>query len=256
MNSMIAYFILLLMALSQAGLSQVAINTSGANADPSSMLDVNATDKGLLIPRVSLSGVANNILPIYHPAAGLLVYNIEGNSLSSGIYVWNGTIWESLATLLQVLNALPGPPWSIGPGVYGEMFEYHSIDTYSSISVPASGTYVPWISAEIVEIYGISYTSSTFMMETSGVYSVAFNSVVRLSVNEKIVDVALFVNGIRQDDLHGRAGITQPNISYDISFSGIITLLADDLVTVCYTMNDGGVINVEIANFSLTKIAD
>lgn len=79
----------------------VGINTSGSNADASSMLDVSATDKGILIPRVALTNVTNSATPVNSPAAGLLVYNtnaaVTGGS-GVGFYFWSGSVWTKMAT--------------------------------------------------------------------------------------------------------------------------------------------------------------
>jgi hypothetical protein len=81
-------FILLLTAcITQA---QVAINTTGANADNSAMLDVTSTTKGMLIPRMT-SGQRSSIVS---PAAGLLVYD---NTLSL-FYYYTGSAWAPIAT--------------------------------------------------------------------------------------------------------------------------------------------------------------
>ena len=59
-NSVFVIFTLLSCAVySQQG---VSINTAGTAADPSAMLDVSSTSKGLLIPRVSLASV-NDVVP-------------------------------------------------------------------------------------------------------------------------------------------------------------------------------------------------
>ncbi len=68
--------------------TQVGINTE--SPEPSAALDINATDKGLLIPRVETSSVAS-------PATGLMVYQPSDN----GFYFYNGTEWQKLGTVVQ-----------------------------------------------------------------------------------------------------------------------------------------------------------
>ncbi len=70
----------------------VSINTTGNAPDNSSMLDVNAADKGILIPRVALVSPSN---PIASPATSLLVYNTSttGTYATPGFYYFNGTDW-------------------------------------------------------------------------------------------------------------------------------------------------------------------
>ncbi|SDI37856.1 hypothetical protein [Chryseobacterium jejuense] len=67
-------YFLLTMCLSVSHYSQVGINTN-ASPDVSAALHINSTNKGLLIPRVSLSGVTD-ITTIKNPANGLLVFNL------------------------------------------------------------------------------------------------------------------------------------------------------------------------------------
>jgi hypothetical protein len=69
--------------------------------ESSAQLDVNATDKGFLPPRVALQAV-NNATPINAPAAGLLVFNTATagtppNNVIPGYYYWNGTKWDKLS---------------------------------------------------------------------------------------------------------------------------------------------------------------
>ncbi len=76
----------------------VSINTDGSNADASSILDVKATDKGVLVPRVSLTDVTS-ASPVSSPASGLLVYNTNATVTGGhgvGFYVWNGSSWIKL----------------------------------------------------------------------------------------------------------------------------------------------------------------
>ncbi|NML71775.1 hypothetical protein HHL23_18520 [Chryseobacterium sp. RP-3-3] len=83
--------------------SQVGIVTP--SPDPSAMLDVVASDKGLLIPRVALTSATDQIT-VPSPAVGLLVYNTGAAALTfkgfpqkftSGVlYSGNGTITYSV----------------------------------------------------------------------------------------------------------------------------------------------------------------
>ncbi|MFB6258153.1 MAG: hypothetical protein ABEH38_05630, partial [Flavobacteriales bacterium] len=53
----------------------VGVNTTGAAPDPSAMLDVSASDKGVLIPRVQLNDVTTQAPISAAPVEGLLIYN-------------------------------------------------------------------------------------------------------------------------------------------------------------------------------------
>ena len=64
----------------------VSISKNAVAADTTAMLDINSTEKGLLIPRMTAqqkSGIAN-------PATGLLIYQVDGDT---GFYYYNGNGW-------------------------------------------------------------------------------------------------------------------------------------------------------------------
>ncbi len=88
--------------------AQVAINTDGSNPDNSAMLDVNSAGKGLLIPRVALTGTLD-AATIASPAISLLIYNTatagtSPNNVTPGYYYWNGTAWTTLANSPWTVN--------------------------------------------------------------------------------------------------------------------------------------------------------
>lgn len=83
--------------------SQVAVNTDGSTPAASAMLDVSATNKGFLPPRLSLLSVTD-ITTIPSPAAGLLVYNTNSSIAGgngAGYYYFSGTKWIRLASGTQ-----------------------------------------------------------------------------------------------------------------------------------------------------------
>jgi hypothetical protein len=83
----------------------IAVNSDGSAADGSAMLDVKATDKGILIPRVALTSAVTT------PVNGLLVYQTGG---TPGFYYYNGTVWIYIqnsdnANITLLGNAFNGP---------------------------------------------------------------------------------------------------------------------------------------------------
>jgi hypothetical protein len=69
----------------------------GTSADEdSARLEVSATNKGVLIPRIALTG-DNDITSITSPSFSLLVYNTStitgANAVQPSFYYWNGTKW-------------------------------------------------------------------------------------------------------------------------------------------------------------------
>ncbi|WP_136467738.1 hypothetical protein [Flagellimonas onchidii] len=82
--------------------TSTGINT--LNPDASSILDVSATDKGVLLPRVALTGETDTST-IIAPAEGLTVFVPDGSGLSEGYYYYNGTKWVGLLSGKTTLPA-------------------------------------------------------------------------------------------------------------------------------------------------------
>jgi hypothetical protein len=107
MKKVLLFFLLF---VSQAAFAQTGIGTTTPNA--SAKLDVSATDRGFLPPRVTLTA-ANAFAPITgtsSAAAGLLVYNTATagtapNNVIPGYYYWNGTSWIQIAGGLLIDNS-------------------------------------------------------------------------------------------------------------------------------------------------------
>jgi len=83
----------ILLVLPLAIFSQVGIGTT--TPDPSSILDVTATDKGVLIPRVDIADL-NTAAPVTAPVESLLVYNTAAGT-GVGFHYWDGAKWTPLA---------------------------------------------------------------------------------------------------------------------------------------------------------------
>lgn len=87
--------------------AQIGINTS--NPDPSSTLEIFATNKGVSFPHIVLTD-RNATSPISDPKESLLVYNTNENIVGGkGFYFWNGSKWDFVFndlnhTLLQNLT--------------------------------------------------------------------------------------------------------------------------------------------------------
>ena len=78
---------LLFLFITTISFSQVGIGTT--TPDASSVLDITATDAGLLVPRMTLTN-RNNISA---PATGLMIYQTDN---TSGFYFYDGSAWSAL----------------------------------------------------------------------------------------------------------------------------------------------------------------
>jgi len=86
----IASSIILLMFSQTLFAQGVGINNDNSNPDPSAMLDVKSTDKGMLVPRMSTA----QRTAITAPAVGLLVFDLTTN----GFWYFDGTAWIQISS--------------------------------------------------------------------------------------------------------------------------------------------------------------
>lgn len=83
----------------------VAINNSGNAADVSAVLDLTSSNKGLLIPRISLTSLTD-ATTISNPATSLLVYNTNAALTGgTGYYFNNGTTGSPAWVKLVIADA-------------------------------------------------------------------------------------------------------------------------------------------------------
>ncbi|MGB0868071.1 MAG: hypothetical protein ACPGSD_00625 [Flavobacteriales bacterium] len=93
-----------------ATFSYAQIGVGTLTPHPSSILDVQSTSKGFLIPRVTY----DNTLLIDNPAEGLMVYCTDCCSSGSTIF-FNGDNWKSIISSCSDPNPTPVTPPAINP---------------------------------------------------------------------------------------------------------------------------------------------
>lgn len=89
---------LILLVLSPEANSQVRITDGSVlTMDINSLLELESTNKGLLIPRVAIGNLTLPS-PLTAPVpTGMMIYSL-GGAVTDGFYYWNGTSWIKLAT--------------------------------------------------------------------------------------------------------------------------------------------------------------
>ena len=95
--------------------AQVGFNSDGSTPDNSAMLDINSTEKGILIPRMT-EAERNAIVS---PAQGLMVFQTDN---TAGFYFYKGSAW----TRITALSTDPG--WKLN-GNSGTTSGTHFIGT-------------------------------------------------------------------------------------------------------------------------------
>lgn len=134
------FFLTLSLFLSVQLLSQTGIGTTTPNA--SARLEVAATNKGFLPPRVTLTGVTD-ATTIPGPATGLLVYNLGSVGLQAGYYYWNGANWATIATGSTAGNAVVAMDMvKLYSEIYSTSVGKIAHANGFSFTVPVSGRYL------------------------------------------------------------------------------------------------------------------
>lgn len=152
--------------------AQVGISTDMSIPDPSAMLDVKSVQKGMLIPRMSLS----DRMMIANPATSLVIYQTDN---IPGFYYYDGILWNRLAE---------GSGWKLG-GNSGTMESVNFVGTTDNqalcfrVNNVASGK----ISTDGISLghqAGLNNTmpantiigTDAFMNNSSGIYNVAIGT--------------------------------------------------------------------------------
>lgn len=100
MSRSISISIWLIMTSLSTLFGQVAINEDGSPPDPSAMLDVQATDKGVLLPRLDYNDRPDPAAP------GMMIFVTANGPLGDNlIYLYNGSAWVRLNSVLTRIGS-------------------------------------------------------------------------------------------------------------------------------------------------------
>lgn len=164
--------------------AQTGIGTTTPNA--SAKLEVYATNKGFLPPRIALTGTADNST-IASPVAGLLIYNTATagaapNNVLPGYYYWNGTAWVQIAGGL-VIDASKTSSFSLAAADNNKLFFISSASAVT-VTVP---TLPIGFSCQLIQTGAGTVTfaagSGITLNSASGLSTRTTNSVIGLVMN-------------------------------------------------------------------------
>ena len=162
--------------------AQVGIGTSTPNA--SAALEINASNKGVLLPKVALQSSSDGVT-VASPATGLLVYNSNatlstGSGSGVGYYYNTGTagapVWTRLATGSITAAKYIGPATSASTVLLGDFeFRYSSNTTNGylqirSISGASISTNLMIVESWVATGYGVSSSDNTTITTTFANY--------------------------------------------------------------------------------------
>jgi hypothetical protein len=163
--------------------AQTGIGTTTPNA--SAKLEVYATNKGFLPPRIALTG-ASDVSTIASPVAGLLIYNTATagtipNNVVPGYYFYNGSAWVQIAGGLIIDNSKTAA-FTLSSADNNKIFTISSASNVA-ITVP---TLPVGFTCQFIQtgVGSLTLTASgTTLNSANGLVSRATNSVMGLVMN-------------------------------------------------------------------------
>ena len=150
-----ALIVALLGLLSQTSLAQVGIGTT--TPDASAKLQIDATNKGFLPPRVALSSLTDQTT-IAAPAEGLLVYCTGTAGLAEGYYYWEGSTWVKMANTANTLDM-------------GYVLAWPSNATPPGYLLPLSGGTYNWADYPEFQTFNATYASQFITASTATTFT-------------------------------------------------------------------------------------
>jgi hypothetical protein len=190
------YYLIIILLSYFSTTAQTGIGTTTPNA--AAKLDITATNKGFLPPRVVLTA-ANVFAPVtglsgateLATAAGLLVYNTNTagsapNNVVPGYYYWNGTAWIQISGGLVIDNS-KSASFSLTAADNNKLFFINSV---SAVTVTVPATLPVGFSCQLIQVGAGTVTfapSSTTLNSASGLSTRTTNSVIGLVMNSATI---------------------------------------------------------------------
>lgn len=139
--------LIIVVLVNAQSLAQVGIGTETPHS--SSILHLNSSNKGLLIPNVSLQS-SSDVTTISSPESSLLVFNTSSSGgLTSGYYYWHSGQWNRLST--GIGGSPSGTGWSLAGNSIGSS-DFLGTTNYQNLIFKTNGNQV----AKFVPNGGIS----------------------------------------------------------------------------------------------------
>lgn len=162
------FFALLIVFSAQVTIAQnVGINKDGSTPNASAMLDIDATDAGILIPRMT----ATQKNAISNPATGLLIFQTDG---VSGFKYYQGSVWVTLGSntyteTLMIIDQKDAPYVKMESTSYTEIgsFIFRGTNAAGTPTAIKSVSYSEGTDSYSIQIYDV--TNSKIIAEQTGI---------------------------------------------------------------------------------------
>ncbi|MDR0413303.1 MAG: hypothetical protein LBH61_05850 [Dysgonamonadaceae bacterium] len=182
--------------------------TIGSTEDPaeSAILDLNTGGNGnlgFLLPRVALAS-DTDASTVVNPATGLMVYADGTGGLAAGVYVWNGTSWQTSVTpnsgtlyvddpvqSFSLNTPLSVERWSTGKFIASGFSPANATLPYARWRLVSGGSNISGVSTSLTEYtFTAEQTGMTEIMAISMDGNVSIDGTVTIWQNE-VTDVTI-----------------------------------------------------------------
>lgn len=242
---------IVLLVIFKAQQGGVGIGTTSPN--PSAVLDVTASNKGLKLPVVSLTSTTD-VTSIPNPKTGFVIYNtsVAGSGttdVDKGVYAFNGTVWEKMFTKANVVTEVEKIPF-ITP-----VFAASNIATSASITAgtTTSLTFNTLYQNLPTGVQGSAGAYTGYTIQENGRYVISYTVDTRNTAGDTNGSSALFVQK------NGTTACTYA-MERDYQFAGLsstctLELSVGDIITFSVQSN-GANYQIGNTNVSISKISN
>ena len=203
------YFLLAAVLFSAVASAQVKIGGTDGTPNPDAMLEVETTDKGVLLPRVELESTTS-ASPLSNHVAGMTVYNTAtAGNVTPGQYYNDGTKWNRIVNS----NEVPaGVTITADNGLTktGDNIQLGG-DLENATAITTTATYT--LAVEGLQQTTTIATDKVVVMDANGVLKIADASDFAKSMNTTVFKAKI-------DEGSGLLTLTLLEDDQDIDFSG------------------------------------
>ncbi|MCU7613476.1 hypothetical protein N0B16_03420 [Chryseobacterium sp. GMJ5] len=184
--------ILLTIALISGSLIQAQVGIGTTSPKNTSLLDLTATNKGLLIPRVNLSTLTGGSISVFGlPGTdgaqdGMVVYNTSATApFSTGEYIWYNAQWNKTGTGAGTVTSVTGTaPISVTTGTTTPVISVADATTAANGIVRLAGDLTG--TAASPQIAANAVTTAEILDATIATADIADNAVTYAKINTPV----------------------------------------------------------------------
>ncbi len=178
-------FVSMILSINQsmAQVTSLKVGSSPTIINPSAALEVESSSKGVLLPRVALTGTAD-VTTILSPTASMLVYNTATagtapNNVTPGYYYWSGAAWTRFTT------GTPSADWTL-TGNAGSVAGTNFMGTTDAVDFVTKTNNIERLRVTSAGDLGIGTTTPAGSLHVVGTTPITFDRFLGSSANLRI----------------------------------------------------------------------